>query len=70
VVDFVCMGRRLIVEVDGGQHDWQSAADRRRTAAFEELGFRVIRFWNNDVMVNMDGVLQRILMALNDRTPG
>ncbi len=61
------MERMLVVELDGGQHEWQSAQDQRRTAALEALGFRVIRFWNNDVMSNMEGVLQQILLALTDR---
>jgi very-short-patch-repair endonuclease len=64
VADFICMERRLVVEVDGGQHDWKAAADRRRTAALNASGYRVIRFWNSDVLGNTEGVLQRILEAL------
>lgn len=59
VADFVCAGKQLIVEVDGGQHSEE--ADAARTAKLEALGFRVIRFWNNDVSENLDGVLTRIL---------
>jgi very-short-patch-repair endonuclease len=51
------------VEVDGGQHA-ESARDARRTAFLEAEGFRVIRFWNNDVFGNIDGVLQIIAEAL------
>jgi very-short-patch-repair endonuclease len=58
--DFVCIEARLIVELDGGQHGLQSDRDRMRTDFLEREGFRVIRFWNNDVMSNMEGVLMRI----------
>jgi adenine-specific DNA-methyltransferase len=62
VADFCCIEARLIVEVDGGQHS--EANDARRTAALQEKGFRVIRFWNHDVLGNLDGVLQVILETL------
>jgi very-short-patch-repair endonuclease len=62
VADFCCLDRKLIVEVDGGQHS--AERDARRTAALESGGFRIIRFWNNDVLGNMDGVLVVILEAL------
>jgi very-short-patch-repair endonuclease len=62
IVDFCCLERRLVVELDGGQHN--EARDARRTAWLEGLGFRVIRFWNNDVLTNMDGVLETILLTL------
>ncbi len=64
VVDFICMEHRLVVEVDGGQHDWNADADRLRTEALVASGYRVIRFWNNDVLSNIEGVLQQILQAL------
>lgn len=61
------MEHRLIVEVDGGQHDWDAEADRLRTEVLAASGYRVIRFWNNDVLSNTDGVLQQILHALAGR---
>jgi len=67
IVDFVCLPARLIVEVDGGQHDLQSEADGIRTRWLEAQGHRVIRFWNNDVLSNTDGVVERILVALRPR---
>ena len=67
IVDFICMEHRLIVEVDGGQHDWNAGADRLRTEVLTASGYRVIRFWNNDVLSNTDGVLQQILHALAGR---
>ncbi len=62
VVDFVCRESCLVVELDGGQHgeDTQRRADARRTEYLESLGYRVLRFWNNEVIENIEGVLQRI----------
>jgi very-short-patch-repair endonuclease len=65
IVDFLCRERGLIVEVDGGQH-CQSRNDHQRTAFLENEGFRLIRFWNDDVLQNMDGVLQVILANLQE----
>ena len=62
VVDFCCLEARLIVEVDGGQH--RPERDRARTEFLRSRGFRVIRFWNNDVLGNPDGVLTVLLDAL------
>jgi very-short-patch-repair endonuclease len=62
-VDFVCRERRLIVELDGSQHS-QRVADQQRDAKLRALGYRVIRFWNNDVTDNPDGVLQTLLFEL------
>jgi len=63
VVDFLCPERRLIIEVDGGQHSPES--DARRTAYLASQGFTLIRFWNNDVLQNLDGVWTTIEAALN-----
>lgn len=62
--DFLCRSARLVVEIDGGQHDCQSEADATRTRAIEAEGYRVIRFWNNDVNDRMEGVLIQIEEAL------
>jgi len=64
IADFVCLDRKLIIEVDGGQHAEQSEADAARTARLAEDGFRVLRYWNNDVMGNIEGVLADIEAAL------
>ena len=61
IADFVCLDARLIVEVDGGQHDEQRRYDSMREQWLMGRGFRVVRFWNNDVMTNLEGVLQAIL---------
>jgi very-short-patch-repair endonuclease len=63
VLDSACVAERLAVEVDGGQHNG-SAHDAVRDAWLSSNGWRVLRFWNNDVMNNMDGVLMTICEAL------
>lgn len=69
VADFVSHDHRLIVELDGGQHAEKTAAhDGRRTKLLEQAGFRVLRFWNTDVIANLDGVLETIRARL-DETP-
>jgi very-short-patch-repair endonuclease len=60
IVDFACHQAGLIVEVDGGQHGDAIAADSKRTRFLEAEGYRVLRFWNNDVLLNTDGVLEII----------
>lgn len=69
VVDFVCLERRLIVEIDGGQHQEQQAYDGRRDKWLIEQGFRVLRFWNNEVFSQTEGVLMRILEVLQKVPP-
>jgi very-short-patch-repair endonuclease len=64
IADFACPARKLVIELDGGQHDAQAAADEARSAALAEQGYRVVRFWNNDVVENMEGVVMAILEAL------
>jgi very-short-patch-repair endonuclease len=63
IVDFACTKQMLMVEADGGQHN-ESLADTGRTAALEGRGWKVIRFWNNDILSNTDGVIETILTAL------
>lgn len=60
IVDFVSESAKVIVELDGGQHASQLEADAERTRALESMGYLVIRFWNNEVMENIDGVLLEI----------
>jgi len=68
VVDFCCREAKLIVELDGGQHATQGH-DADRTVFLECLGYRVLRFWDNDALANPDGVLQRIAQQLNPMHP-
>ena len=60
VADFVCLQARLVVEVDGGQHEWHAKADEARTSWLEANGFHVLRFWNNELCDNLAGVLDTI----------
>ena len=63
IADFVCQDCRLIVEADGGQHQ-NNAGETRRTAFLESKGYRILRFWNNDILENVEGVAQTINTAL------
>src|SRR6266571_3606480 len=69
IADFCCESARLIVELDGGQHAMRENQDAERTAALEAKGYLVLRFWNNDVLRNMDGVLESILDTLRPVPP-
>jgi very-short-patch-repair endonuclease len=60
IVDFASHGLKLVIELDGGQHAENSARDVRRTNFLQSQGYRVIRFWNNEVLGNIDGVLEVI----------
>jgi very-short-patch-repair endonuclease len=64
VADFLSFGHKLVLELDGGQHALQADRDARRTAFLNAQGYRVMRFWNNEVTQNTDGVLQMIGSAL------
>jgi len=64
IVDFAKHAARIVIEVDGGQHDARSDADAVRTNFLEREGYRVLRFWNNDVLQNIDGVLEVIHSAI------
>ncbi len=70
IVDFVCLDKKLIVEVDGGQHAERVGRDEKRTAWLESQGFRVLRFWNNQVLTEIEEVAQTIMMALESPLPG
>jgi very-short-patch-repair endonuclease len=63
ILDFVCFERRLVIEVDGGQHA-DLMTDRLRDARLRAEGFRVVRYWNNDVLKNPEGVLTDLLERL------
>tara|TARA_R110000824_G_scaffold390760_11_gene587800 strand:- start:5538 stop:5882 length:345 start_codon:yes stop_codon:yes gene_type:complete len=66
IVDFVCLDRKLIIEADGGQHaEEQAAHDAARTAWLEQQGYDVLRFWNNDILTNIEGVVDVIREKLS-----
>ena len=60
ITDFCSKTHKLVIEIDGGHHMSQMQYDKKREKAIKEHGFRIIRFWNTDVLENMDGVLTRI----------
>jgi very-short-patch-repair endonuclease len=62
IVDFICVSHRLIIEIDGGQHS--ETADATRNAWLEAQGFRVLHFWNNDVLTQTESVLETIRLNL------
>jgi very-short-patch-repair endonuclease len=66
IVDFVCFEAMLVIEADGGQHLEQANEDRRRTAYLESMGYRVLRFWNNEILCDIESVLGKIHAFLID----
>jgi primosomal protein N' (replication factor Y) len=63
ILDFACIEHRLVIEADGGQHDG-NADDEHRTAWLASKGWRVIRFWNNEILTDIEGVMEMILAEL------
>ncbi len=72
IVDFVCMNAKLIIEIDGGQHNFDEniLADQKRTNFLKNCGYKVIRIWNNDIFENLDGVVEYIENTLAPRGRG
>ncbi|HEU0217472.1 MAG TPA: DUF559 domain-containing protein [Stellaceae bacterium] len=64
IVDFVALDLKIVIEVDGGQHSARADADAQRTRVLQAWGYHVIRFWNNDILNNIDGVLEAIMQEL------
>ena len=69
IADFACTEALLIVELDGGQHADQADYDERRSQHLQARGYRVLRFWNNDVLTNIESVLEVILEGLASPAP-
>ena len=69
IADFICHECGVIVELDGGQHQEQAAYDQARDAWLRAQGYTVLRFWNHEVMQQMEAVLEAIRMAVLERAP-
>ncbi|WP_246455069.1 endonuclease domain-containing protein [Thermomonas brevis] len=69
IADFLCPRTHLIIELDGGQHVEQANADEARTRALSALGYRVLRYWNDDVLLRTQDVLEDILRHANSTPP-
>ena len=69
IVDFCCAECGLVVEVDGGHHAGQVEADLRRTKFFEDRGYRILRFWDNEVLTDLEAVLQQIVATMSNPHP-
>lgn len=67
IADFVCLDLKLIIELDGGQHTEQTLYDNQRDQFLAERGFKIVRFWNNEVAGNLEGVLEAIRLAVLER---
>jgi very-short-patch-repair endonuclease len=68
IADFACPERKLVIELDGGQHARRTDADAARTAVLALHGYRVVRFWNGDILSNIEGVLETIRRELERPT--
>jgi len=66
IIDFCCFEQRLVVELDGGQHANKTVTDETRSAFLRSRGYTVLRFWDNEVFENIDGVLERIAQVLSE----
>lgn len=64
ILDFVCLSAKLVIEIDGGQHAEQVLADKRRDLFLHDAGFRVLRFWNNQVLTETEAVREAIWQSL------
>ena len=69
IADFVCHEAQLIVEIDGGRHDRSSPGEAERSGFLQNEGYRILRFWNNEVQANLDAVHETIASELRRITP-
>ena len=67
IVDFACIELKIVVEIDGAQHQEKIGFDEQRTACLESMGYTVVRFWNNEVLEHIDSVLESLTLALSRR---
>ena len=66
ILDFVCLQNKLVIEVDGGQHGQQAEYDENRTQKLQAAGFRVLRFWDNEVLKEMESVREKIWLMVEE----
>ena len=69
ILDFVCLENKLVIEVDGGQHGQQAGYDENRTQKLQAAGFRVLRFWNNEVLKQIESVKEKIGLVVLELQP-
>ena len=69
ILDFVCLENKLVVEVDGGQHCTQTEYDEDRTKRLSSSGFHVLRFWNNEVIKELEAVKEKIWITIQELRP-
>jgi len=69
IVDFCCMEQKVVIELDGGHHTLQAQADQRRTDILAQRGYRVLRFWDHEVLTDPDAVLQQIAIVVSHPHP-
>ena len=66
ILDFVCLENKLVIEVDGGQHGQQAGYDKDRTRKLRTAGFRILRFWNNEVLKDIESVKEKIWLVVKE----
>jgi very-short-patch-repair endonuclease len=69
IADFLCMEPKIIIELDGGQHLEQQGYDEQRSRYLQSVGYRVLRFWNNEALQEIEAVLEAIRLAVIDLSP-
>jgi len=69
IVDFICLEKKVVIEVDGGQHAENEELDTQRSAYLKEMGYHILRFWNNEVLQETEAVLTTIFASLEDAPP-
>jgi len=69
ILDFVCLENKLVIEVDGGQHGQQAGYDESRTQELQAAGFHVLRFWNNEILKEIEAVREKIWLAVQELQP-
>ncbi|AIL65825.1 hypothetical protein NOVO_07430 [Rickettsiales bacterium Ac37b] len=64
IVDFICLSHKIVIELDGGHHSYQQNYDNKRDSLIKAEGFKILRFWNNEIKDNVEGVLETLHLTL------